>query len=105
VAIGPGPSTFSRIFLSFSSLSHVRAKERNAALVAAYTPKAGKPFTEATDPVMMIDPPLLNSGNAFWTVNSVLRVFRPKAASKCCSVISPSGTASPLPALANRMSI
>src|SRR5882724_10264003 len=65
VAIGPGPSTFTRIFLPFSSLSHVRAKERNAALLAAYTPKPGKPFTEATDPVMMIDPPSLNSGNAF----------------------------------------
>jgi len=56
-----------------------------------------KPFTEATDPVMMIDPPSLNSGNAFWTVNSVPRAFRPKAASKCCSVISPNGAASPLP--------
>src|ERR1700729_1775607 len=65
VAIGPGPSTFTRIFLPFSSLSHVRAKERNAALLAAYTPKPGKPFTEATDPVMMIDPPSLNSGKAF----------------------------------------
>src|SRR5580704_17164126 len=54
---------------------------------------------------MKIDPPSLNSGNAFWTVNSVPRVFRPKVASKCCSVISPSGTASPVPALAYRMSI
>jgi hypothetical protein len=56
----------------------VRAKERNAALLAAYTPKPGKPFTEATEPVIMIDPPSLNSGNAFWTVNSVPRAFRPK---------------------------
>ena len=31
---------------------------------------------------MKIDPPSLNSGNAFWTVNSVPRVFRPKVASK-----------------------
>jgi hypothetical protein len=67
VAIRPGPSTFTRIFLPFSSFSHVRAKERNAALLAAYTPKPGKPFIEATDPVMMIDPPSLNNGNAFWT--------------------------------------
>src|SRR3984957_15058820 len=65
VAIGPGPSTFTRIFLPFSSLSHVRAKERNAALLAAYTPNPGKPFSDATDPVMMIEPPSLNSGNAF----------------------------------------
>jgi hypothetical protein len=54
-AIGPGLSTFTRIFLPFSSLSHVRANERNAALLAAYTPKPGKPFTEATDPVMKTD--------------------------------------------------
>src|SRR6266851_4631515 len=36
VAIGPGLSTFTRIFLPFSSLSHVRANERNAALLAAH---------------------------------------------------------------------
>jgi hypothetical protein len=47
------------------SVSHVRANERNAALLAAYTPKPGKPFTDATDPVMMIDPPSLSSGSAF----------------------------------------
>ena len=88
------------MFLPFSSLSHVRAKERNAALLAAYTPYPGKPFTEATDPVMKIDPPSLNSGSAFCTANSVPRVLRPKVASKCCSVISPRATASPVPALA-----
>src|ERR1700676_2312959 len=55
----PGLSRFSRVFLPFSSLSHVRANERNAALPAEYTPKPGKPFTEATDLVMMIDPPSL----------------------------------------------
>src|SRR5205823_13845259 len=38
VAIGPGLSTFTRIFLPFSSLSQVRANERNAALLAEYTP-------------------------------------------------------------------
>jgi hypothetical protein len=46
-------------------LSHLRANERNAALLAAYTPKPGKPFTEATDPLMMIYPSSLNSRNAF----------------------------------------
>ncbi len=38
VAIGPGLSTFTRIFLPFSSLSQVRANERNVALLAEYTP-------------------------------------------------------------------
>src|SRR5438270_11591374 len=37
VAIGPGCSTFTRIFLHFSSLSHARANACNAALLAAYT--------------------------------------------------------------------
>jgi hypothetical protein len=55
----PGLSRFSRIFLPFSSLSHVRANERNAALLAEYTLRPGRPLTEATDPVMMIDPPSL----------------------------------------------
>ena len=36
VSICPGLSTFTRIFLPFSSLSHVRTNERNAALLAAY---------------------------------------------------------------------
>src|ERR1035441_1813676 len=35
VSTCPGLSTFPRIFLPFSSLSHVRANERNAALLAA----------------------------------------------------------------------
>jgi hypothetical protein len=34
VSICPGLSTFTRIFLPFSSLSHVHANERNAALLA-----------------------------------------------------------------------
>src|SRR6185437_4022255 len=37
VAIGPGCSTFTRIFLPLSSLSHPRANACSAALLAAYT--------------------------------------------------------------------
>jgi AraC-like DNA-binding protein len=74
---------FTRIFLPLSSLSHVRAKERNAALLAAYTPNPGKPFTEATDPVMMrlravFDPQMgtvlsaiHDRVNTAWTVESL----------------------------------
>src|SRR6202021_2280830 len=69
VAIGPGCSTFTRIFLPLSSLSHPRANACGAALLAAYTLYPGKPLLEATAPVMKLDPPSLNSGNAFWTVN------------------------------------
>ena len=105
VAIAPGTNKFTRIFLAFSSFSHVRANERSASLLAAYTPKPGNPFAAAFDPVMKIDAPSLSSGNAFCTVNSVPRTFRLKVASKCCSVISPSGRGSPMPALANRTSI
>ena len=39
---------------------------------------------------MMIDPPSLNSGNAFCTVKSVPRVFKPKIESKSFSVMLPS---------------
>jgi hypothetical protein len=56
-------------------------------LLAAYTLQKGKPLTDAIDPVMKIEPPSLNSGSAFCTVNSVPRAFSPKVASKCCSVI------------------
>ena len=48
---------------------------------------------------------MLNSGSAFWTVNSVPRAFSEKAASKCSSVISPSLPCSPVPALAHNTSI
>jgi hypothetical protein len=61
-------------------------------------------LTEAIDPVMKIEPPSLNSGNAFCTVNSVPRAFSPKVASKCCSVISPSWRSSPVPALVHNTS-
>jgi len=42
----------------------------------------------------MLPPAGINS-NAFWTVNKVPRAFRPKVVSKSCSVIWPSGAASP----------
>src|SRR3546814_19844415 len=48
VAIGPGCSTFTRIFRPFSSLSHPRANAYNDALHAAYPLSPGKPFTAAT---------------------------------------------------------
>src|SRR3954466_4876308 len=54
---------------------------------------------------MKIEPPSLNSGSAFCTVNSVPRALSPKAASKCSSVISPSRRCSPSPALAHSTSI
>jgi hypothetical protein len=41
---------------------------------------------------MMIDPPSLNSGRAFCTVNTVPRTFTPKTLSKCASVMAPMGS-------------
>ena len=43
-SVGPGLSRFSRIFLPFSSLSHVRANERNAALLAEGHTETRKTF-------------------------------------------------------------
>src|SRR3954454_14413027 len=54
---------------------------------------------------MKIEPPSLNSGSAFWTVNSVPRAFSEKAASKCSSVISARLLAWPTPALAHSTSM
>jgi hypothetical protein len=53
---------------------------------------------------MKIEPPSLNSGNAFCTVDNMPRAFSPKVASQCCSVISPSLRSSPIPALAHNTS-
>ena len=41
VSVCPGTQKLSRIFLPFSSLSHVRATERYAVLLAEYTSKPG----------------------------------------------------------------
>ena len=41
--LAPGLSTFTRICLPFSSLSHVRAKERNVALLAGTRPNQENP--------------------------------------------------------------
>src|ERR1700677_825087 len=54
---------------------------------------------------MKIEPPSLNSGSAFWTVNSVPRAFSQKASWKSSSVISPSLLCLPTPALAHNTSM
>src|ERR1700722_1307380 len=54
---------------------------------------------------MKIEPPSLNSGSAFWSVNSVPRAFSQKASWKSSSVISPSLLCLPTPALAHNTSI
>jgi hypothetical protein len=63
-----------------------RLRFRGRGARADVWPKAGNPFTLAIEPFMMIDPPSTTSGNAFWTVKSVPRTFRPKVLSKCSSV-------------------
>jgi hypothetical protein len=54
---------------------------------------------------MKIEPPSLNSGSAFCTVNSVPRALSPNVASNCSSVISPSLPSSAVPALAHNTSM
>src|SRR5580693_10619810 len=54
VLIGPGLTTFERIRRSFRSVVQVLTKERIAALLAAYTPKAAVPLTLATEPLRII---------------------------------------------------
>src|SRR5580704_3351026 len=50
------------------------------------------------------DPPSRRSGSAFCTVKSTPFTLVPKMRSKCSSVIEPSGSMSPPPALAKTMS-
>src|SRR5258708_23624360 len=69
VLIGPGLTTFERMRRSFRSVVQVRTKERIAALLAAYTPKAAVPLTLATEPLRMIEPPLFINGKYFCTGN------------------------------------
>src|SRR5258707_8736905 len=100
VLIGPGLTTLERIRRSFRSVVQVRTKERMAALLAAYTPKAAVPFTLATEPLRMIEPPSFSRGKAFCTVNSVPLTLMLNSLSKCSSVTAPKGANSPTPALA-----
>jgi hypothetical protein len=86
VSIGPGLTTFERIRRSFRSVVQVRTKDRIAALLAAYTPKAAVPLTLATEPLRMIEPPSFSSGKAFWTVKSVPLTLMLNILSKCSSV-------------------
>ncbi len=85
----PGLITLIRMPRPFRSAIQLRAKERTAALLALYIDKDGKPFIEAIDPVRITDALSVNSGSAFWTVNSRPRTLVLKILSKCSSVISP----------------
>ena len=62
VSMGPGLTALTRILRSFNSDVQVRAKERTAAFVAEYTPKAAVPVVFATDELRMIAPPSTISG-------------------------------------------
>ena len=51
VSVEPGTMVLTRIAAAVSSAAQVRAKDRTAALDAAYTPNAGVPRAAAVDPV------------------------------------------------------
>ena len=80
VSIGPGLIAFTRMRRALRSVVQVRAKERIAALVAAYTLLDGIPLLPTTDAFRMIDPPSGINGNAFWTVKSMPFTLP----SRCC---------------------
>ena len=70
VSVAPGLTTLTRILRSRNSLAQVRANDRSAALIAAYTPMPSLPLAFVFDELRMIDPPSLSSGSAFCTVNT-----------------------------------
>jgi hypothetical protein len=61
---------------------------------------AAVPSMLALEPARMIDAPLPSSGNAVWTVKITPFTLSPKISSTCASVIAPSGSIDPPPALA-----
>ena len=63
------------------------------------------PFTLASEPFRIIEPPSFSSGKAFCTVNRVPLTLMPKSLSKCSSVIFPRGANSATPALAKTTSL
>ena len=63
------------------------------------------PCNAAIEPVIIIEPLLLNSGSAFCTVKRVPFTLVLNCLSKCASVISPIGAKSKAPALAYKTSI
>lgn len=65
MSVGDGLTTFTRISRSFKSVVHVRAKDRTAALVAAYTVFAGNPLLPTIEAVRTIAPPSGIRGGAF----------------------------------------
>ena len=65
---------------------------------------AGAPVVPALYPVRMIEPPWLISGSGFWTVKIEPFTLVSRISSQCSTVISPSGSWLPAPALAKTMS-
>jgi len=104
VTVGPGDSTFTRIPVPLRSSAHVRARLRTAALLALYALNAGAPVVPALDPVWMMEPHLPISGSAFCTVKMEPLTLVSRISSQCASVIPPSGSWLPVPALAKTMS-
>jgi hypothetical protein len=104
VATGPGLTALTRMPRPISSADSVRANERTAALVAAYTLLPGMPSSLAPEVVSTIEAPSRSTGCAFSTVCSTPLTLMSKSLSKCSFVIAASGKNSATPALANRMS-
>lgn len=77
----PGEIALTRIPRPLSSLAQVRAKDRIAALEAAYVPKAATPSSARTEEFRITDAPSFSSGSAFCTVNDVPRTLTPKVSS------------------------
>src|SRR5438445_10705203 len=107
VAIPPEFSTFTRILRSCNAEVHVRANERRAALLAAYTVIVGKPLPPLpAAPLNLIDAGLRNNANAFCTMNSVLRTLTLSVASELSGVTvadGPRTLPTPVPAQLTHM--
>jgi hypothetical protein len=72
--VAPGLTALTRILRSRNSLAQVRANDRSAALIAAYTPMPSLPLAFVFDEFRMIDPPSFSNGRGSEFAAKVLDV-------------------------------
>src|SRR5947207_9859437 len=105
VTIGPGATVLTRMPRSASSAAAVRAKERNAALVAEYALVPAVPLLSATLVFRMMEAPSFSSGSAFWMVKYAPLILMSNCSSYVLSDVWARGANLATPAFTNNTSI
>src|SRR5712692_1379681 len=101
----PGATVFTRMPRPTSSPAAVRARERSAALVAAYALVPGEPLRSTTLVFKIIEAPSFRKGSAFWMVKYAPLILVSNCSSKALSEVSAKGANFAMPAFTNKTSI